>query len=44
MTFGSLVMGAFVSFFPIYWAFYLASLIAFMGVIVVFYINRGNKQ
>ncbi len=44
MTFGSLVMGTFVSFFPIHWAFYLASLIAIIGVIVVFFTNRGNKQ
>ncbi len=43
MTFGSLVMGTFVSFFSIQWAFYLASSIAIIGVMVVFLTSRGEN-
>jgi MFS family permease len=43
MTFGSLVMGTFVSFFSIQWAFYLASSIAIIGVMVVLLTNRGEN-
>ena len=43
MTFGSLVMGAFVSFFSIHLAFYLASSIAIIGVIVVVLTSRGES-
>ena len=43
MTFGSLLMGTFVSFFPINWAFYLSSSIAIIGVIVIVLTSRGGK-
>jgi MFS family permease len=43
MAFGSLVIGAFVSYFPINWVFYFASSVGILGIILIIFTSRRGK-
>jgi MFS family permease len=43
MAFGSLVIGTFVSYFPINWVFYFASSVGLLGVTLIVLTSQGGK-